>query len=136
MVGVLLVLLGSGAWRGFVEPGPLTSAHARLVECKSCHAAALGSPLGWVAAAFGAAAASPTDGERCVRCHSVGANAFSPHGLPKGELTRLRDIAAAAPSGATMPLMLVWRAWRCRPAKASFNAASATASIAAPRLRP
>lgn len=106
MVGVLLVLLGSGAWRGFVEPGPLTSAHARLVECKSCHAAALGSPLGWVAAAFGAAAASPTDGERCVRCHSVGANAFSPHGLPKGELTRLRDIAAAAPSGATMPLML------------------------------
>ena len=103
MIGVLLLLLGSGKLRSFIEPGPLTNAHAQIADCATCHAAAVGSPLGWVAAAFGRTAEEGTDGERCVRCHSVGKTPFAPHGLPGSELTRLRNIAGTASGDAATP---------------------------------
>jgi len=121
-VGLLLALFagpGRGRW---IDPGPLTSAHALSnTRCSDCHAgvkpghgAALGSFLVGVHGPVSS---------NCLQCHSLGGQPLSPHGYAPAELERIR---AASPTGAggSPPAILALARMTEHSADASLECAS------------
>ncbi len=77
-------------------PGPLTSGHAAIENCTSCHTTSGGSKLSWL---HGLVAADPlADSRACLTCHKMPDTAFNAHGASAAVLEqstrRLTKIAA------------------------------------------
>lgn len=73
-----------------LKPGPITSMHASIGECKSCHSNLKPGQFGWVHSVF--AAADPRqDSEACLTCHKMTKSALNPHGLKGDALEVLTD---------------------------------------------
>lgn len=69
IVGLLLVAGGSGFGVAFFNPGPLSSQHAELEECETCHSAFSGGPIAWVSKTFDDQTEAH-DVANCVSCHA------------------------------------------------------------------
>ncbi len=72
-----VLLLGSKVLLPKLSPGPLSVSHAEVTSCVDCHAAIEESMSDWVHKAIGLN--SNNDDQKCLSCHKLGANAFSPH---------------------------------------------------------
>lgn len=102
-IGILcFYLLGPDRWK-FIEPGPLTNAHAQVLQahhaggCAACHAAGEVGLREWLNFAMASRVGAVQNG-KCLACHSteLGKNASLAHSLPA---TTLAQITAAAHSG-------------------------------------
>jgi hypothetical protein len=94
-LGFLLVLLGGSRRLQWVDPGPLTSAHALSnTRCNDCHTAA-NRGEGMLTGAL-TSARSPSSAS-CLKCHDLGPTALSPHGFSDATLDRIHR---SAPVGA------------------------------------
>ena len=83
----------------FLMPGSLTSAHASIENCSSCHGKSGGGKLSWI---HGLVAGDPiADSKACMTCHKMPATAFFPHDASPDVLIsstkRLTKIAATTP---------------------------------------
>ena len=106
--GVLLLALVSprlhNAW---IDPGPLSSAHATsAARCGDCHAAD---------AIKAGAAITPVnftqeraldDSRRCLQCHALGPQPFDPHGAPPRLLAGIDRKLQAVGNRASAPALL------------------------------
>ncbi|HEY5226993.1 MAG TPA: hypothetical protein VIJ19_00560, partial [Opitutaceae bacterium] len=102
-LGLLLVFGGSGR-EGWVDPGPLSSAHALSnARCSDCHVAPDGAQ-----GVFG----GPISGGRhpasasCLKCHDLGAQPLNPHGLEHSAIEHLRLGARPGTMGASHSVVL------------------------------
>lgn len=80
-------------------PGPLTSGHAAIENCNTCHTKSGSSKLSWL---HGLVAADPlADSKACLTCHKMPATAFNPHGASaealKQSTRQLAKIAGRSP---------------------------------------
>jgi hypothetical protein len=89
-VGIVALLLGAGTANRYVMPGPLTSPHAGLTDCTSCHAGAGPGRLDWVHTLVQTVSAEQ-NAKLCLGCHTLGAQPFAPHSHPVDELKRLTE---------------------------------------------
>ena len=83
----------------FLMPGPMTSAHASIENCSSCHSKSGDGKLSWI---HGLVAGNPiADSKACITCHKMPETAFFPHGASADVLLastkRLTKIAATTP---------------------------------------
>jgi len=83
----------------FFMPGPLTSAHASIENCSSCHGKSGDSKLSWI---HGLVAGDPiADSKACMTCHKMPPTAFFPHDASPDVLIastkRLTKTAATTP---------------------------------------
>lgn len=93
---ILIVVAGVGrSW--FLNPGALTTKHAELGTCATCHTAFDKGPAGWLHAAF-ATSATVADSDNCMQCHRLGDNPLSAHGMAPTALAELTEVAAQAPA--------------------------------------
>jgi hypothetical protein len=83
----------------FLMPGPLTSAHAAIGNCSSCHAKNGSGKLSWIG---GLAANSLVDSKACLNCHQMPKTAFFPHSASPGVL--LASAKSGAKLAATNPV--------------------------------
>jgi hypothetical protein len=85
-LGLMILALWGGARSQWSNPGPLTPAHAMSTQrCADCHLAAATPTL---------TAAAQTEWRRahdelCLKCHDLGPESRSPHGLTGAELAAL-----------------------------------------------
>ena len=113
--GLLLVLVAGGGGPAFINPGPLTSQHVGLKDCKSCHTAFDKGPTAWVHAAF-AEKTDIADSKRCLTCHDLGGDSFQPHGLSPSRVAELtRD--ANPPSMGSWAMISASAAMALKPLK-------------------
>ena len=113
--GLLLVLVAGGGGPAFINPGPLTSQHVGLKDCKSCHTAFDKGPTAWVHAAF-AEKTDIADSKRCLTCHDLGGDSFRPHGLSPSRVAELtRD--ANLPSRGSWAMISASAAMALKPLK-------------------
>lgn len=96
-IGIVLLVSGGSYLPAFVNPGKLTFQHSRVGSCDSCHSVFDNGPITWFHTAF-SKSYEVEDSKRCMACHSLGANSFDPHGMPKAELAAVRERAGAATS--------------------------------------
>ncbi|RUP10571.1 cytochrome c3 family protein [Hyphomicrobium sp.] len=87
----------------FLMPGPLTSAHASIENCSSCHGKSSSGKLSWI---HGLVAGDPiADSKTCMTCHKMPATAFFPHDASPDVLIastkRLTKTAATTPEPLT-----------------------------------
>ncbi len=83
----------------FFMPGPLTSAHASIENCSSCHGKSSDRKLSWI---HELVAGDPiADSKACMTCHKMPATAFFPHDASPDVLIastkRLTKAAATTP---------------------------------------
>lgn len=83
----------------FLMPGQLTSAHASIENCSSCHGKSGEGKLSWL---HGLIAGDPiADSKACMTCHKMPATAFFPHDASPDVLIastkRLTKTAATTP---------------------------------------
>jgi hypothetical protein len=83
----------------FLMPGPLTSAHAAIENCSSCHNKNGSGKLSWIRGLF---AGDPlADSKACLTCHKMPATAFFPHSASfdvlKESTKRMTKVAAMTP---------------------------------------
>ena len=83
-VAFFILLLGSKSLYSVLSPGPLSLGHAEVASCKDCHAATEESMSDWVHKAF--TLNSNNDDQKCLNCHELGVNAFSPHSTVSSNL--------------------------------------------------
>jgi len=75
VVGGLSIAMGSGARDELISPGPICSAHARLMSgpgvgrCALCHPNANQPTRQWLAALAGGSGDQPTQSQLCLACH-------------------------------------------------------------------
>ena len=102
---VMITVAGLGrAW--FLSPGNLTTKHAELGQCATCHSAYDQGPSAWLHAAF-AESAPVSDSKACLACHNLGEDSFRPHSLAEAEIAKLSENAAPATgSGRSVDLQL------------------------------
>ena len=94
-IGLVLLCIAGDGRQQFTNPGSLTSQHAELSNCSSCHSAFELAPTEWLHAAF-TRSRLKEDSERCLTCHKLGDNAFKPHSIATDALTSLTKTAAIA----------------------------------------
>ena len=92
-IGLVLLCIAGDGRQQFINPGSLTSQHAELSNCGSCHGAFESTPTEWLHAAF-AKSKLKEDSERCLNCHKLGDDAFRPHSIPTDTLASLTKTAA------------------------------------------
>ena len=98
MVGLLLFCLAGAGSLTFISPGNLTSKHAQLSDCSTCHSASEFSPTRWLHTAF--LDPRPTeDSKLCLTCHKLGDDAFQPHTIAAGEPSLSKDATLSPSSG-------------------------------------
>lgn len=95
----LIAMLGLAKSQWFLMPGPLSSAHAGIKACSSCHGKAADRRLGWL---HGLIAGDPiADSKQCSRCHRMPDTALDPHGATadalKQSTARMQKALAAVP---------------------------------------
>lgn len=92
--GLVALVLAGGIGNELLMPGPLTSSHANLGDCQTCHAATGATKLGWLHNLT--KSADPRENANlCIRCHEMGKSAFKAHTYPAEDLERLTSKAAA-----------------------------------------
>ncbi len=73
-IGSVFLLAGS---KSFMMPGPLTSAHGSIADCKTCHTKSGDGKLSWL---HGLVAGDPVaDSKACLSCHKMPDTALNPH---------------------------------------------------------
>ena len=83
-LGALAIFLSSARLLDYLSPGPLSLSHAEVAGCQDCHAGAGNSIGDWLHTAV--FSADTGDDEKCLGCHKLGANAFSPHSVLASDL--------------------------------------------------
>lgn len=92
-IGLVALVLAGGLGNELLMPGPLTSSHANLGDCQTCHAATGAAKLGWLHNLTNAV--DPQENAKlCIRCHEMGQSAFTAHTHPAEDLKRLTSKAA------------------------------------------
>ena len=100
-LGLMILALWGGTRNQWSNPGPLTPAHAMSTQrCADCHLAA-GAP-GLTAAAQ--AEWSHAHDELCLKCHDLGPENRSPHGLTGAQLAALARSGKTDPGSRPLPL--------------------------------
>lgn len=95
-VALVLLLLGSKSLLRTLSPGPLSMGHAEVASCQDCHTAADEPMSGWLHKAV--RLNSNNDDQKCLSCHELGSNAFSPHSTAKVNLRSSKtDLGALLP---------------------------------------
>ncbi len=69
-------------------PGPLTTAHGPVGDCKSCHTSVADGQLGWIHSIV-ATADSTADSRACLTCHKMPGSELKPHGLSEAQLAQI-----------------------------------------------
>jgi hypothetical protein len=78
VVGILAVFLGGEEGRHFMMPGKLSSHHAGLTDCSTCHSGAQPGKVDLLHRLM--TAVEPRQNSNlCLTCHVMGAEPFSPH---------------------------------------------------------
>ena len=78
VVGILAVFLGGEGGRHFMMPGKLSSHHAGLTDCSTCHSGAQQGKVDLLHRLM--TAVEPRQNSNlCLTCHVMGAEPFSPH---------------------------------------------------------
>lgn len=95
----LAVVFVTGKSTKFLMPGPLTSSHATIGDCGTCHTKSGSGKLSWL---HGLVAGDPlADSKACLTCHKMPETAFNAHGSTIDELKhyteRLTKIADTSP---------------------------------------
>ena len=97
--GALLILLGSNSLRQrWIDPGPLTSAHATsAAQCSDCHAPER------VSVALPSRLTAPersrlADSRLCLKCHTLGDQPLTPHSVSPTRLISLEAEVAKLPN--------------------------------------
>ena len=95
-LGFVALIFFANSGTGFLMPGPLSSAHASLEQCSTCHSGVGNEKLSWIHGVMGPRAGA--DDKACLTCHILGGNAGNPHGTSKTVLerstARLQNVAA------------------------------------------
>jgi hypothetical protein len=109
-VGLLLVLLGGSGRARWIDPGPLTSAHALSnTRCNDCHV--LKGPGGDAGmGTLGAGLHGPSSAE-CLQCHDLGGQPLSPHGFDGATLASLHGDFRPAASASSHSAILAVARW-------------------------
>ncbi len=98
-VAMLLVILNIRQNNKYINPGPLTYAHAQTEQqCSACHI--------FQADDVHFNSNNHADGQRCLSCHDIGSNAFHAHGLPKEKLSELNSSRTQNTDSQTASLFL------------------------------
>ena len=66
-IGLILLCIAGDGRQQFINPGSLTSQHAELSNCGSCHSAFESTPTEWLRAAFTKSMVKD-DSQRCLTC--------------------------------------------------------------------
>ena len=106
-VGILLVLFASPGRGRWIDPGPLTSAHALSgTRCNDCHTS-MGDGPAKGPGMFLAGVHRPASAS-CLRCHDLGSQPLSPHGFGPAALERIHreSPGAAMPASHSVVLAL------------------------------
>ena len=91
---LFVLLLGVQSLLPILSPGPLSAAHSEAASCQDCHAATEESMSDWVHKAI--TLNSNNDDQKCLSCHKLGANAFSPHSVSASNLnSSIRSLATS-----------------------------------------
>lgn len=89
-IGLLVLVMGGEAGRHFMMPGKLSSHHAGLTDCSTCHAGARSGRVDLLHRLV--TAVEPRQNSNlCVTCHVMGAEPFRPHTHPVDDLKRLTE---------------------------------------------
>ena len=99
-VGIVALLLGAGTASKYVMPGPLTSPHAGLTDCSSCHAGAGPGRMDWMHTLVQTVPAEQ-NAKLCLGCHTMGAQPFAPHSHPVDDLKRLTETSRETAKGSS-----------------------------------
>jgi hypothetical protein len=103
-LGMLLLLLASGWRRQWISPGDLTVHHATSgTECSDCHTLEKTAPGALVPGAL-VVKHRVDDSQLCLKCHSLGAQPFSPHGASAPVLAAFTTRAKAEKSAPSLLL--------------------------------
>ena len=87
VVGILAVFLGGEEGRHFMMPGKLSSHHAGLTDCSTCHSGAQPGKVDLLHRLM--TAVEPRQNSNlCLACHVMGAEPFSPHAHSVEDLKR------------------------------------------------
>ncbi len=105
-VGVAALVLSGGAANRYLMPGPLTSQHAGLTECSSCHAGTGPGKMDWVHKVV-TSVDPKQNADLCIGCHAMGAQPFAPHTHPVDELKRLTDASRETSKGTSSLLQRI-----------------------------
>ncbi|MEO5375173.1 MAG: cytochrome c3 family protein [Alphaproteobacteria bacterium] len=87
IIGLLVILLGGDVRH--LSPGPLTTSHANIGECKACHSAATGGPFAWLDHVLDGADPA-RESARCQACHGT-AYPLAPHHSPQAKRAKVHD---------------------------------------------
>lgn len=88
--GLLALAITYAGSAMLLRPGPMTSAHSSIGQCKSCHSNVMQGRFGWVHSIF--APANPRkDSSACLTCHKMTPAALNPHGLEGEKLEAITD---------------------------------------------
>ena len=89
-VGVLAVVMAGEGGRHFLMPAQLSSHHAGLTDCSTCHAGA-GSGQVDLLHRLVTTVEPRQNSNLCVTCHAMGTKPFAPHTHPVEDLKRLTE---------------------------------------------
>lgn len=94
-------------------PGPLSSEHAAIAECKQCHANAGHSKLGWLRGVI--SQSREADSSACLACHRIEEDRFAAHNASPARLlastNRLKSVAASMTFRETKSWQAVSLSW-------------------------
>jgi len=90
MVGLIGLFMGGESGRHFMMPGKLSSHHAGLTDCSSCHSGARSGQVDLLHRLV--TAVEPRQNSNlCLTCHVMGAEPFAPHTHSVDDLERLTE---------------------------------------------
>lgn len=79
LVAAVVFLLSGEQRNSFIQPGTLSSAHAGVKDCSSCHTAADENAIDWFHSAMSSSALE--DSQLCLNCHQLGASPMLAHSV-------------------------------------------------------
>jgi hypothetical protein len=87
-IGLVALIVAGGATNRYLMPGALSSHHAGLAECSSCHVGSGPGKMDWVHQIV-SSVRPKQNAELCLKCHNLGAQALAPHAHPVEALKRI-----------------------------------------------
>lgn len=104
-IGIAVLMLSGSDMPEFVNPGKLSTKHADLDDCQTCHSPFQQGLTHWVKTAL-ALDSGVDDSRLCLSCHVLEENPQLPHNLSVAKLQQLSDSAATAGDSRSVPLQL------------------------------
>ena len=106
VLALTMLIASLDTWQAPLNPGKLSKHHASFgaTDCVACHAAAELPRGTWWQNIFSGEPAVHTglnDDQRCVSCHSLGADSLAVHSLPAEQRQQLTNVLSNAESGVT-----------------------------------